>query len=290
MTVYFMSLASGSSGNCYYLGTKSYGILIDAGISARKIKKTLKQYNIGMETIRAVFVTHDHADHIKGVGMLGEKLHIPVYTTSAIHKGINENYCMRVKLTNSVRHLEKQQPFHLEDFCIESFEVPHDGTDNVGYSIDIFGINFAFLTDLGEITPTASKYISKANYLVLEANYDEEMLRMGTYPLYLKERISGNRGHLCNRVTADFLANNYREDLYHVWLCHLSRDNNHPELVYKTIECKLKAMGVRVGKDIQIEPLKRTNPSPLYEITNSSHGVTIYESDVNAIIEKETTK
>lgn len=279
MTIHFMSLASGSSGNCYYLGTDSYGILIDAGISARRIKKTLKQYDIGMETIRAVFVTHDHADHIKGVGMLGEKLHIPVYATKEVHKGMNENYCMKVKLNGSVRYLEKETPFTLKDFTIESFEVPHDGTDNVGYSIDIDGVNFAFLTDLGEITPLAAQYIDKANYLILESNYDEEMLDMGTYPFYLKERIKSPIGHLCNRAAADYLAKNYREDLYHVWLCHLSRDNNHPELVSKTMEYRLKAEGILVGKDIQVEPLKRTNPSPLYQIKSSHKGVMVCQSN-----------
>ena len=196
MKVRFISLASGSSGNCYYLGTDTYGILIDAGIGIRTIKKTLRDINVAMESIRAVFVTHDHADHIKAVGHLGEKLNIPVYTTARVHAGINKSYCMTEKLYSSVRYLEKEQPMELEDFHIESFEVPHDGTDNVGYCIEIDGKVFSFLTDLGEITPTAAKYIRKANYLILEANYDEEMLKMGPYPQYLKERISSGTGFL----------------------------------------------------------------------------------------------
>ena len=110
MKVKFISLASGSSGNCYYLGTETYGILIDAGIGIRTIKKTLKDYNILMDSIRAVFITHDHADHIKAVGNLGEKLNIPVYTTARIHAGINRSYCMTEKLSSSVRYLEKQEP------------------------------------------------------------------------------------------------------------------------------------------------------------------------------------
>ena len=202
MKVRFISLASGSSGNCYYLGTDTYGILIDAGIGIRTIKKTLKDFNILMESIRAVFVTHDHADHIKAVGHLGEKMNIPVYTTARIHEGINRSYCMTEKLSTSVRYLEKQVPMMLEDFRIESFEVPHDGTDNVGYCIEIDGKVFSFLTDLGEITPTAADYISKANYLILEANYDEEMLKMGHYNQYLKERIMSRTGHMSNSATA----------------------------------------------------------------------------------------
>ena len=243
MKVKFISLASGSSGNCYYIGTEKYGILIDAGIAVRTIKKGLKEAGISMEMIRAVFVTHDHADH----------------------EGINRSYCMTEKLYSSVRYLEKQQPMQLEDFHIESFEVPHDGTDNVGYCIEIDGKVFAFLTDLGEITPTAAEYIRKANYLILEANYDEEMLRMGTYPQYLKERITSRTGHMSNIATAEFLSENMTEHLQYIWLCHLSKDNNHPELAYKTVEWKLREKGIIVGKDVQLCALKRTTPSDLYE-------------------------
>lgn len=265
MKIRFISLASGSSGNCYYLGTETYGVLIDAGIGIRTIKKTLRDINVAMETIRAVFITHDHADHIKAVGYLGEKLHIPVYTTARIHEGINKSYCVTEKLHSCVCCLEKEKPMELEDFRITSFEVPHDGTDNVGYCFEIDGKTFSFLTDLGEITSTAARYICKANYLIIEANYDEEMLRMGRYPQYLKERISSPTGHMCNADTADFLAENISERLRYIWLCHLSKDNNHPELAYKTVEWKLKSKGIIVGKDVQLLALKRSTPSELYE-------------------------
>ncbi len=264
MKIKFISLASGSSGNCYYLGTDTYGILIDAGIGIRTIKKLLKEFHIPIDTIKGVFITHDHADHIKAVGHLGEKLNIPIYTTSLIHEGINKSYCMTEKLHTSAHILEKQQPLKFHDFTIESFEVPHDGTDNVGYCIEIAGKTFSFLTDLGEITETAAHYICKANYLILEANYDEEMLRMGPYPRHLKERIFGNNGHMSNADTAEFLAENITEHLQHIWLCHLSKDNNHPELAYKTVEWKLKCKGILVGKDVQLTALKRNTPSDVY--------------------------
>lgn len=264
MKVNFISLASGSSGNCYYLGTETYGILIDAGIGIRTIKKTLKDFNILIDSIRAIFVTHDHADHIKALSHLGEKYHIPIHTTACIHAGINRSYCITEKLSSSVRYLEKQAPMILEDFRIESFEVPHDGTDNVGYCIEIDGKVFSFLTDLGEITPTAAHYIGKAHYLILEANYDEEMLKMGAYPQYLKDRISSKTGHMSNFDTAEFLAENMTEHLRYIWLCHLSKDNNHPELAIKTVEWKLKDKGILVGKDVQLCALKRNTPSELY--------------------------
>jgi len=265
MKVRFMSLGSGSSGNCYYLGTDSYGILIDAGIPVRTIKKTLKDVGIGLESIRAIFVTHDHADHIKSVGPLGQHSFIPVYATAKIHEGINRSYCVTEKLNACVRYLEKQQPMQLLDFTIESFEVPHDGTDNVGYCISIDGKTFCFVTDLGEITPLVASYISRANYLIIESNYDEEMLRMGPYPEHLKARISSGTGHLSNQVTSAFIAKHIDENLKYIFLCHLSKDNNHPDLAYKTTELALRDCGIVVGKDVQLCALRRNVPTQLYE-------------------------
>ena len=177
MKIYFMSLSSGSSGNCYYLGTDEHAILIDAGIPVKQIKGYLKDVGIPFEKIMAVFVTHDHADHIKALGNLGEKCAIPVYATRDTHSGINNNYCMTEKLSSSVRYVEKEVPFQFHDFLITPFEVPHDGTDNVGYRIEVDGKVFCFVTDLGHITETASKYILQANYLIMEANYDEDKQR-----------------------------------------------------------------------------------------------------------------
>jgi phosphoribosyl 1,2-cyclic phosphodiesterase len=264
MKVKFMSLASGSSGNCYYLGYEDHGILIDAGIGIRTIKKHLKDANIPMDSIRGVFVTHDHADHIKAIGHLGEKLHIPIYATALTHKGMDKSYCMTKKLDGSVRFLEKEAPMQCGPFRITSFEVPHDGTDNVGYFIEVNGRFFSFVTDLGEITPLVARYINKANYLILEANYDEDMLETGSYPAYLKQRISGKRGHLSNSAAAGFLAENIREELQYIWLCHLSKDNNLPELACETVACKLREKGIVVGRDVQLLALKRNTPSGLY--------------------------
>ena len=264
MNIKFLSLGSGSSGNCYYLGTDTYGILIDAGIGIRTIKKVFKDYNLALDSIMAIFITHDHADHIKAVGTLGEKYGIPVYTTPEIHKGINKSYCMTEKLSTCVRYIEKEVPIQIKNFQITCFEVPHDGTDNVGYSIEVGGKVISFLTDLGEITPVAAKYINKTNYLILEANYDEEMLDMGPYPQYLKERIKGPNGHMCNKATAEFLAENIHEGLKFVGLCHLSKENNHPDLAYKTIELSLRSKGIIIGKDLQLTVLKRNTPTGIY--------------------------
>ncbi|KAA6338713.1 putative metallo-hydrolase YycJ [termite gut metagenome] len=269
MKVTFISLASGSSGNCYYLGTKEYGILIDAGIGVRTIRKRLKEADISLDVIRAVFITHDHSDHVKGVGYLGEKLNIPVYATTLVHKGINENYRIRQKLYSSVRYLEKETSVRLEDFCITPFEVPHDSIDNVGYCIEIGEIVFSFLIDMGEITPIAAQYIRKANYLIVEANYDEEMLRTGSYGSKLKARIDGKTGHLSNIAIADFLAENTTGILRHVWLCHLSKNNNTPKLAYETVGKRLRERGLVLGKDIRLDVLKRSTVSGPYEMESS---------------------
>ena len=231
MSLQFLSLASGSSGNCYYLGNEEYGILIDAGKGVRTIKKVLKEYGIPFEKIVALCITHDHADHIKAAGTLGEKYGIPIYTTEAIKNGMNRNYCMVDKIYSAHRPIVKEIPFKIKDFTITAFEVPHDGSDNVGFFISYGNLYFAFATDLGHITPTADKYLRQANYLVIESNYDEAMLRNGSYPLHLQRRILADSGHMDNARTAEYLARIYTPALRNIFLCHLSGDNNHPELI-----------------------------------------------------------
>lgn len=265
MKLSFLSLASGSSGNCYYLGTPEFGILIDAGIGIRTIKKVLKDHAIDFSKIAAVLVTHDHADHIKTVGYLGEKMGIPVYTTEGVHRGIDKSRYVEETLSASRKVIEKEVPFLIRDFRITAFEVPHDSTDSVGYHIEYGNHAFTVATDVGHITETVGRYICKANHLILEANYDEEMLRDGSYPAFLKERVASPTGHLSNREAAEFLATHYQPSLKDIWLCHLSRDNNHPELAYKTVDIRLFQEGIRVGKDVTLVALKRTTPSDIYE-------------------------
>ena len=257
MKIYFRSFASGSSGNCYYLGTDRSGLLVDAGIGIRTIRKAFKDGGMDFSKVRAVLVTHDHADHIKAVGHLGERFNLPIYTTPEVH--------MTEKLSQlHIRFLTKEETIQIEDFHVTCFEVPHDGTDNVGYCMEANGLTFVFLTDIGHITETAASYIQRANYLILEANYDEAMLQMGHYPQYLKARIAGPNGHLSNHEMATYLAEHFPSGLRYLWPCHLSKDNNHPELVLKTIEMAFREQGIIVGKDVQVLPLRRMTPSELY--------------------------
>lgn len=265
MNIKFLSLGSGSSGNCYYLGTDTYSILIDAGVGIRTIKKIFKEYSLSLSTVRAVFITHDHADHIKAAGHLAGKHNIPIYSTHEVHQGMRRSYCMTEKIDNAhAKFINKGETITVEDFEITCFEVPHDGTDNVGYTIRIDGKTFSFLTDIGHITETAAAHIVQSNYLVLEANYDKTMLQIGPYPQYLKERIAGPNGHLCNADAAQFLAENYPQGLKYLWLCHLSKDNNHPELALKTVEMALAEKGIVNGRDLEIISLRRVLPTGPY--------------------------
>lgn len=264
----FLSLASGSSGNCYFLGKASGGILIDAGIGLRTIKKTLREYGISFQNIMGVLVTHDHADHIRTVGCLGEKLHIPIFATQATHDAINRSHYVQDKLLASKRIIEKEKPFALHGFEVTAFEVPHDSFDNVGYHITFGDHRLTLATDVGHLTDRIEYYARKAQVLVIESNYDEEMLRGGSYPAYLKNRITCGTGHLSNRLAAEFLPKVYSEEMSDIWLCHLSNDNNHPELAYKTVEQSLYQAGIRVGTDVMLQALNRGKPSKVKEFVS----------------------
>ncbi|MCQ2197731.1 MAG: MBL fold metallo-hydrolase [Bacteroidaceae bacterium] len=264
----FLCLGSGSSGNSYFLTTGNTSILIDAGLSMRALRKHLQANGFEVDKVDAVFVTHDHADHIKAVGNLANDLGIPIYATPEVHKGINRNYCVTSKLTEKhVRFISKEQIIQFGDFSITAFEVPHDSSDCVGYRVEAEGVTFCLITDVGHATEVIQKKVSEANYLVLESNHDEEMLVRGPYPAYLKGRIRSGRGHLSNRDCANLLAEHATEKLKHVWLCHLSEENNHPELARKTVSAVLRSFGLIDGVDFKVDILKRKTPSLVHELT-----------------------
>ena len=260
----FQSFGSGSSGNCYFIGNASTGLLIDAGVGVRTIRKNLRNLGLDFENIWGVFVTHDHADHIKAVGSLGEKHRVPVYTTRKVHEGINRSYAVTEKLYSCKKYIEKGETVQVGEFKVTAFEVSHDATDNVGYTIEYKEKRFTFATDLGYISEEAAKQLEMAHYMVLEANYDDQMLRNGPYPLHLKNRIIAETGHLSNDQAGIFLAEYYKEHLQKVFLCHLSRENNLPEIAYTTIQHHLEEKKIIVGKDLELVTLDRLNPSELY--------------------------
>jgi phosphoribosyl 1,2-cyclic phosphodiesterase len=260
----FQSFASGSSGNCYFIGNASQGILIDAGIGVRTIRRNLRAMGLDFRNLWGIFVTHDHADHIRAVGSLGEIHHVPVYATHKIHEGINRSYCVSEKLGSSRRYLEQFESIEIAGFKISSFPVSHDASDCVGYTIEYKGKRFTFATDLGYVSETAAFELKRANYMVFEANYDSRMLANGSYPAHLKSRILSNTGHLSNEQAGEFLAANYESHLDYVFLCHLSKENNHPDLAYSTVKAYLENKNVRVGEDVKLITLDRFHPTRLF--------------------------
>lgn len=264
----FISFGSGSSGNCYYLGTATDGLMIDIGVGIRSLKKHCRDYGIQLSNVKRLLITHDHADHIKSVGSFSYDYDVPVYTTRQVHHGIDHNYCITRKVADDKKLLlEPFKPLQMGDFKVEAFPVPHDASENVGFEIEAEGIVFVMITDIGAVTDEIRERISHANYLVIEANHDVEMLMSGPYPEYLKKRILSSSGHLSNEDCAKALAENMTEQLKHVWLCHLSEENNHPELARKTVETVLRSYGIVPGKDVKLDVLRRTMPSEIYELT-----------------------
>lgn len=263
----FIAFGSGSSGNCYLLYTPTDALMIDAGVGIRSLKKHLRAYGLQLEMVNNILVTHDHADHIKAVGIVSRDAGAPVYSTKLVHRGIVDNYCVRQKVPEDmVRLVEKGVPFDAGEFHVEPFAVPHDSTDCVGYEIHCQDITFTIITDAGHLTDEMLLRIERANYLVIEANHDPQMLQRGPYPQYLKDRIAGPRGHLPNDECARALAEHATPALRHVWLCHLSEENNHPELARITVSQILRDHGIIAGKDFKLDVLKRKTPSEVYQL------------------------
>lgn len=263
----FISFGSGSSGNCYCLYTETDCIIIDAGIGVRTLKKHFANYGLSMASIRNILVTHDHADHVKYVGKLSNEYGLKVYTTEKVHKGIDANYCVAKKVYAENRvYINKGEAVKVGSFEVTAFEIPHDSKDNVGYRICCDGHVFCLMTDIGHVTDEIARQISEAEYLVIEANHDEKLLLSGPYPMKLKERIREKDGHLSNESCAKALAENASEKLKHVWLCHLSGQNNSPALARETVESILNSYGRIAYTGFELDVLGRGRPSGIFEL------------------------
>lgn len=263
----FISFGSGSSGNCAYLGDEHGGFLIDAGVDAEKVTDTLRRHGIPMSAVAGIVLTHDHSDHVRfAYPLLRHNRHMALYCTPRALNGLLRRHNVSRRIKDYHRPIYKEFEFQLGSFLITPFEVSHDGTDNAGFFITHSEGRHAFAvaTDLGCITPRVDHYMRRACYIMLEANYDLDMLMTGRYPEYLKRRIADVRGHLDNADTARFLADILTPALRNVFLCHLSLDNNTPEKALEAVGGALGIAGDGSGEGLSLAALPRFEASPLY--------------------------
>jgi phosphoribosyl 1,2-cyclic phosphodiesterase len=225
MALYFTSLNSGSNGNCYYVGTKTDAVLIDVGLSCRETEKRMKQLGLHMKTVKAIFVSHEHGDHIKGVSTLANKYSLPVYITAKTAK-----HGPRL-ISHLSRSFAAKEIITIGDLDITPFVKYHDASDPHSFIICSNGITIGVLTDIGTVCAEVIHHFKQCHAVFLEANYDAAMLENGRYPIHLKNRIRGGQGHLSNKEALELFTAHRSPALSHVLLSHLSKENNSPEMV-----------------------------------------------------------
>ncbi|MCH5235284.1 MAG: MBL fold metallo-hydrolase [Muribaculaceae bacterium] len=273
--LYYISFGSGSSGNSCYVGTSQGGVIIDAGIKADDLQAKIKANGIDIKKIHGILLTHDHSDHVRyAYTLLRNNRHMKVYCTNRVLNAILRRHDISKRIKDYHIPIFKEIPFKTGELEITAFEVPHDGSDNMGFSIGYQNRNFVLATDMGQIMPRARHYISNADYLVIESNYDLKMLQNGRYPEFLKARIQTQVGHMDNEATASFLKEIYSQRLKHIFLCHLSKDNNTPEKALEKVRTALEEAGAIVGSgmetiedrkaDVQLMALPRYDTTRLF--------------------------
>ncbi|MCQ2133362.1 MAG: MBL fold metallo-hydrolase [Bacteroidales bacterium] len=255
----FISLSSGSAGNCYFLGNDERGILIDAGVSLRYMKKYFQNVGLDYDSFSSILVTHDHMDHIRNLGSYCKRIMKAVYATPTL-------LAARTMASDHVRAcarpLEEGKWNEIDGFMVRYFVVPHDATQTVGYAIMIDGHKFVIMTDIGRMTEEAISFAQQADTVVVESNYDMDMLISGPYTHDLKMRICQGNGHLSNDECAQAIRRFWHPGLKNLFLCHLSENNNTPELAYRSAEKALAELGVEKGT-VNLRTLPRRSPSPL---------------------------
>ncbi|NLZ49337.1 MAG: MBL fold metallo-hydrolase [Clostridiales bacterium] len=253
----FSSLYSGSSGNSIFLSSDNTKILIDAGMPGKSIENALKDIGEKAEEIDAIFVTHEHTDHTKGVGVLSRKYDIPIYASEGTWKGMIKQVG-KIK-DNNIRVMNS--PISIKDMDIASFAISHDALQPTGYSIICEGKKACIATDLGYLSEEVKDNIIDADLLLLESNHDVEMLKFGPYPYVLKKRILSDVGHLSNEACGKAIIEIMTEKQKKIVLGHLSKTNNYPELAYLTVANILKEEKINIGKDVILTMADRSKPS-----------------------------
>lgn len=257
MSLYISSLNSGSNGNCYYVGNENDAVLIDAGISCRETEKRMKRSGLDMGKVKAIFVSHEHSDHIRGISVLAKKYQLPVYITPNTHRngGIN----IQEHLLKSFGSLDK---IRIGELVITAFPKIHDAAEPHSFVVSCGEVNVGIFTDLGAPCPQLIHHFQQCHAAFLEANYDEDMLQNGRYPYYLKRRISGGMGHLSNNQALELFLTHRPEYMSHLLLSHLSKDNNCPNLVHDLFSTH--------AGETQIVVASRYEETPVFYVQNQS--------------------
>ncbi len=259
----FCSLFSGSTGNSLFVQGNETKILVDAGVSAKKITESLETLNVNIEEINAILVTHEHLDHIRSIGTIWKKYNIPIYATLGTWNGI-ENEKLIVNI-NEKNYFKIGENFEIGELKITPFSTSHDAMDSCGFSIEHDGKKISIATDLGEVTKEVTKNLEKSKFVLLESNYEPEVLRCCSYPYTVKKRIAGNKGHLSNRDAGQTISDLVKNGLENVMLGHLSKESNFPELAYKSVANELMKNQIKEN-DIDLKIASRLEPSKIVNI------------------------
>ena len=253
MSLFIASLNSGSNGNCYYIGNNDEAVLIDAGISCREIEKRMKSLGLQASRLKAVFITHEHTDHINGLPSLVKKYRLPVYITQATYQGAG--FLLDPQLIYSFTAFE---PVQIGSLSVTAFPKWHDAVDPHSMVISGGGVTVGVFTDIGAACKNVISYFKQCHAVFLESNYDEGLLANGRYPVFLKRRISGGQGHLSNTQALQLFLEHRPAFMTHVFLSHLSRENNTPDIASNLFK--------QHGNNVQIIHASRNNATPVYHI------------------------
>ena len=233
------SIASGSSGNCIYTGTEKAGILIDAGISAKRIEQGLASIDRNIKEMKGIFISHEHSDHIKGIGVLARKYQIPIYGTKGTIEAIKKTTSLGVIDPELFHVIRPEEDVCIEDLVVKPFRISHDAAEPVAYRMECGKKSAAVATDFGFFNREVVDKLQNLDVLLLESNHDVHMLQVGSYPYQLKRRILGDRGHLSNEAAGKLLCHLLHDDLKAVFLGHLSKENNYDELAFETVKLEI---------------------------------------------------
>ena len=262
----FCSIASGSSGNCIFAGSGRSSVLVDAGLSGIRIERGLNEIEMSLREVDAVLVTHEHSDHVRGVGVLARKYGLPIYATAGTAEKISKDNTIGKIPEGMLRIIHADEAFSVGDLWVKPFAISHDAAEPVGFRIEHEGRAAAVATDMGCYTDYIVKNLKNLDVLLLEANHDVRMLEAGPYPYYLKRRILSDHGHLSNETSVQLLGKLLNDGVRHVFLGHLSKENNYEELAYETVCTEVTAGdNPYKARDFEISVAHRDVPSEAVE-------------------------